>query len=181
LSRLPFLERARSAVKEGCLERFIGVTRSETRSEGSRTKSCQQRHKFRNRYPQLYPSGGRFRRDNRRASLRGDESYFSSASDLQEYRHERHREPYEHPLAQSLTASPDLLRNRGRPPLRLTLLKQSVSVGATSKNANVLPSGAADPDQRPGSAGIVPSSAAAVYSDRSFTAAHSHSPVYEHP
>jgi serine/threonine protein kinase len=155
---ITFLERARSAVKKA-VGKVIGVTRSETRSEGSRrravssaTSSGTDTYAHTPVTPML--------RDSRRASLRGDESYFSSTSDLQEHHHERHREPYEHPLAQSLTASPDLSANEGDP-FALDFAQQSVSVGATPKRERV-PSGTADPDERPGPPDRTVSAAASI-------------------
>lgn len=155
---ITFLERARSAVKKA-VGKVIGVTRSETRSEGSRRRAASSATSSGTDTHNSTPVGP-LRRDNRRASLRGDESYFSSASDLQEYRHERHREPYEHPLAQSLTASPDLSATEGDP-FALDFAQQSVSVGATPKRERV-PSGAADPDQRPGPPDRTVSAAASI-------------------
>ncbi|KAE9377427.1 kinase-like protein [Stipitochalara longipes BDJ] len=155
---ITFLERARSAVKKA-VGKVIGVTRSEARSEGSRrravssaTSSGTDIHNYTPVTPIL--------RDSRRASLRGDESYFSSASDLQEHQHERYREPYEHPLAQSLTASPDLSSAEGDP-FALDFAQQSVSVGATPKRERV-PYGTADPDERPGPPDRTVSAAASI-------------------
>ncbi|KAH6662733.1 hypothetical protein B0J14DRAFT_284996 [Halenospora varia] len=135
---ITFLERARSAVKK-TINKVISVTRSETRSEGSRKRAISSATSSgtENLHPPLTPLS----RDGRRASLRGDESYFASATD-----HYEHREPYEHPLAQSLTASPDLPANVGDP-FAKDFGQQSSSVGATPKR---VPSGSsADFDTRP--------------------------------
>jgi serine/threonine protein kinase len=151
---ITFLERARSAVKKA-VGKVIGVTRSETRSEGSRRRavsSATSSGTDTHNHTPLTP----VQRDSRRASLRGDESYFPSATDLPEH----HREPYEHPLAQSLTASPDLSANEGDP-FALELAQQSVSVGATPKRERV-PPGTADPDARPGPPDRTVSAAASI-------------------
>jgi [calcium/calmodulin-dependent protein kinase] kinase len=144
---ITFLERARSAVKKAVGKVIGGVTRGETRSEGSRRRAVSSATSSGNdahNHAPLTP----VQRDSRRSSLRGDESYFVSVTDLQEHQREQHREPYEHPLAQSLTASPDLSAPEGDP-FAPDFAQQSVSVGATPKRERV-PSGAADPDARPG-------------------------------
>ncbi len=142
---ITFLERARSAVKKA-VGKVIGVTRSETRAEGSRrravsnaTSSGLDTH---NTSPLSLTPG---LRDNRRASLRGDESYFGSLSDLQDH---HHREPTEHPLAQSLTASPDLSIHEGYP-FALDFARPSAPVGA-APTRDCKPPGTPDPDFRPG-------------------------------
>ncbi|KAE8448892.1 hypothetical protein EG329_008688 [Mollisiaceae sp. DMI_Dod_QoI] len=139
---ITFLERARSAVKKA-VGKVIGVTRSETRGEGSRrravsnaTSSGTDTHHHSPLTPIL--------RDSRRASLRGDESYFATLADL----NDQHREPTEHPLAQSLTASPNPSVHEGDP-FAVDFTQQSLSVGATPKREQA-PSSAADPDARPG-------------------------------
>jgi serine/threonine protein kinase len=137
---ITFLERARSAVKKA-VGKVIGVTRSETRSEGSRRRAVSSATSSgtENIHPPLTPT---LRDNSRRASLRGDESYFASVGDLHE-----HREPTEHPLAQSLTASP-ALSTREDDLLALDSSQQSFSVGATPKR---LGSGTpTDFDARPG-------------------------------
>ena len=151
---ITFLERARSAVKKA-VGKVIGVTRSETRSEGSRrravsnaTSSGAETHHTTAMTP--------FLRDSRRASLRGDE--FLYASTVDETRHSR--EPIEHPLAQSLTASPDLSMGEGDP-FSLDFAQHSVSVGATPTSERVS-SGTADPDVRPGPPDRTVSAAASV-------------------
>jgi hypothetical protein len=94
-------------------------------------------------------------RDNRRGSLRGDESYFASVSDL----NERQREPYEHPLAQSLTASPAASGSRDNFAYEFAQ-QQSSSVGATPKRVG---SGlSADFDTRPGPPDRTVSAAASI-------------------
>ncbi|KAF4628092.1 hypothetical protein G7Y89_g10061 [Cudoniella acicularis] len=145
---ITFLERARSAVKK-TINKVIGVTRSETRSEGSRKRAISNATSSGtdNIHTPLTP----ITRESRRASLRGDETYFSST-------HE-HREPYEHPLAQSLTASPDLAVNVGDP-FALDFGQQSSSVGATPKR---VPSGtSADFDTRPGAPDRTTSATASI-------------------
>lgn len=140
---ITFLERARSAVKKA-VGKVIGATRSETRGEGSRRRAVSSATSSgtdtQNHTP-ITP----VLRDSRRASLRGDESYFASpASEVQE----PHREPYEHPLAQSVTASPELSDAEGDP-FALDAVQQSVPVGATPKRERV-ESVRAGPDARPG-------------------------------
>lgn len=137
---LNFLERARSALKK-TVNKVIGAARSETRGEGSRKRAISSATSSGtdNLHTPLTPGS----RDGRRASLRGDESYFLSNHDLHEP-----REPYihtGHPLAQSLTASPDLLVTVD--PLSHAA-QHSSSVGATLKR---VPSGtSSDFDTRPG-------------------------------
>lgn len=137
---ITFLERARSAVKKA-VGKVIAVTRSETRSEGSRrravsnaTSSGADTHHTTPVTPLL--------RDSRRSSLRGDESFFAAVEDIH-----HHREPTEHPLAQSVTASPDVSHGEGDP-FALDFAQHSL-VGATPKRERVS-SGTADPDVRPG-------------------------------
>lgn len=154
---ITFLERARSAVKKA-VGKVIGVTRSETRSEGSRRRAVSSATSSGTDIHHLPQTP--ILRDSRRASLRGDESYFASTTDNQEHHREYHREPYEHPLAQSLTASPDPSANEGDP-FALDFAQQSVSVGATPKREHV-PAGTADPDARPGPPDRTVSAAASV-------------------
>ena len=149
---ITFLERARSAVKKA-VGKVIGVTRSETRSEGSRRRAVSSATSSGtdNFHPPLTPM---MRDNSRRASLRGDESYFASVSDLHE-----HREPTEHPLAQSLTASPAISERDGDP-FALDFTQQSSSVGATPKRL-----GSASPaisDTRPGPPDRTVSAAASI-------------------
>jgi serine/threonine protein kinase len=152
---ITLLERARSAVKKA-VGKVIGVTRSETRSEGSRRRAASSATSSGN--DQLYSPVTPILRDSRRASLRGDESYFASIADLH---HEHHREPTEHPLAQSLTASPDLSANGDvKDPFALDFAQHSSSVGATPKR---VPSGTgADFDTRPGPPDRTVSAAASI-------------------
>ncbi|KAL2073930.1 hypothetical protein VTL71DRAFT_11256 [Oculimacula yallundae] len=154
---ITFLERAKSAVKKA-VGKVIGV-RSETRSsEGSRRRAVSnatssgaetQHNSPLNLTPAL--------RDTRRASLRGDESYFASLSDLQD---QPHREPTEHPLAQSLTASPDFSL-RGENPFVHDFAQPFAPVGATptrERKASIF----ADPDVRPGPPDRTVSAAASI-------------------
>ncbi|KAH9207515.1 hypothetical protein DL95DRAFT_313576 [Leptodontidium sp. 2 PMI_412] len=154
---ITFLERARSAVKKA-VGKVISVTRSETRGEGSRRRAASnatssgadtQHNSPLNLTPGL--------RDTRRASLRGDESYFTSLSDLQDH---HYREPTEHPLAQSLTASPDLLVH-GEDPFTLDSAQLPVPVGATPTRERKA-STVADPDVRPGPPDRTVSAAASI-------------------
>jgi SNF1-activating kinase 1 len=151
---ITFLERARSAVKKA-VGKVIGVTRSETRSEGSRRRAASSATSSGTENVYHSPITPLLR-DSRRASLRGDESYFTSMSDLQDH----HREPTEHPLAQSLTASPDLSPGieEGRNLFSLDFAAQSSSVGATPKR---VPSGT-DFDPRPGPPDRTVSAAASI-------------------
>ncbi|KUJ06603.1 kinase-like protein [Mollisia scopiformis] len=151
---ITFLERARSAVKKA-VGKVIGATRSDTRSEGSRRRAVSNATSSgtdTQHHSPLTP----ILRDSRRASLRGDESYFASLADL----HDHHREPTEHPLAQSQTASPNLSVHEGDP-FAVDFAPQSLSVGATPKRERV-PSSAADPDTRPGAPERTVSAAASV-------------------
>lgn len=147
---ITILDRARSMLKKG-ISKVIGSTRSETRSDGSRKRAVSSAtssgaENFMQPLTPVY-------RESRRSSLRGDESYFASVSDL----NDRHREPYEHPLAQSQTASPAGSRESfaiesGQP--------QSKSVGATPKRVG---SGStADFDARPGPPDRTVSAAASI-------------------
>jgi serine/threonine protein kinase len=139
---ITFLERARSAIKK-TVNKVMGSTRSETRSEGSRRRAISSATS--SGTDNLYTPFSPMVRDNRRASLRGDESYFAAFQDKHE-----HRDPYTHyghPLAQSLTASPDLAVKQGDP-FSKDFSQQSFSVGATRTH---LPSGEGPNfDQRPG-------------------------------
>ncbi|KAG0645982.1 Serine threonine-kinase ssp1 [Hyphodiscus hymeniophilus] len=138
---ISILDRARSMVKKG-ISKIISTTRSETRAEGSRRRAVSNATSSgTDSYPQ--PPLTPMLRDSRRASLRGDESYFASVPDL----NERHREPYEHPLAQSLTASPAASNTRGAFANEFAQ-PHSNSVGATPHRVG---SGSStDFDKRPG-------------------------------
>ncbi len=151
---ITFLERARSAVKKA-VGKVIGVTRSETRSEGSRRRAVSNATSSGAETHHTTPLTP-FLRDSRRASLRGDEILFAAGLDDTRY----HREPTEHPLAQSLTASPDLSNGEGDP-FSLDFAQHSLSVGATPKRERVS-SGTADPDVRPGAPDRTVSTAASV-------------------
>jgi serine/threonine protein kinase len=139
---ITFLERARSAIKK-TVNKVIGSTRSETRGEGSRKRAISSATS--SGTDNLHAPFTPLSRDNRRASLRGDESYFAAFQDKYE-----HRDPYSHsghPLAQSLTASPDVAVKPGDP-FSKDFAHQSSSVGVTPTG---VPSGSAvNFDQRPG-------------------------------
>ena len=149
---ISILDRARSMVKKG-ISKIISTTRSETRSEGSRRRAVSNATSSGADLPAgpLTP----MMRDSRRASLRGDESYFGSVVDL----NDRHREPYEHPLAQSQTASPaastikDIFGSDFDYP-------QTNSVGAAPHRAGSRP--LADFDARPGPPDRTVSAAASI-------------------
>jgi SNF1-activating kinase 1 len=149
---IAFLERARSALKK-TVNKVIGVTRSETRSEGSRRRAVSSATSSGTDNFQ-FPTTPVLR-ESRRSSLRGDESYFASANDLQ-----GHREPYEHPLAQSLTASPDLASKADDPFSHDFAQQQSSLVGATPKR---MPwGGSSEIDVRPGPPDRTVSTAASI-------------------
>lgn len=154
---ITFLERARSAIKK-TVNKVIGATRSETRSETSRrraassaTSSGTDLHHHHHHSSPITP----ILRDSRRASLRGDETYFASVSDLNE---QHYREHSEHPLSQSVVASPDLPSQDGenRDPFSLDFA-QSSSVGTPKK----VPAGT-DFDKRPGPPERTVSAAASI-------------------
>ncbi|EHK99272.1 putative Serine/threonine-protein kinase ssp1 [Glarea lozoyensis 74030] len=140
---ITFLERARSAIKK-TVNKVIGSTRSETRGEGSRRRAISSATSSGtdNLHTPFTPLS---RGDNRRASLRGDESYFAAFQDKYEQ-----REQYTHsghPLAQSLTASPDTAHKPADPFAR-DFAHGSSSVGATPTR---IPSGdGLNFDSRPG-------------------------------
>lgn len=87
---ITFLERARSAVKKA-VGKVIG------RGDGSRKRAVSSANSSGTDTSISIPVTPM--RDARRASLRGDESYFAAVREL--------REPGEHPLAQSVSASPE--------------------------------------------------------------------------
>jgi len=118
---ITFLERARSAIKK-TVNKVIGVARSEGGSRRRAASSATSSGTDLVHTP-ITPIS----RDSRRASLRGDESYFASVSDFHDQ-----REPTEHPLAQSLTASPDLSLG-SVDPFSLDFPNHSSSVGATPR------------------------------------------------
>jgi len=158
---ITFLERARSAVKKA-VGKVIGVTRSETRGEGSRRRAVSNATSSgtdTQHHSPLTP----ILRDSRRASLRGDEpsSYFASLADL-------HNVPEAvghpgHPLSQSVTASPISSVHDGDPFATdfAAQQQQSLSVGATPKYEKA-PSSSGDPDTRPGPPDRTVSAAASV-------------------
>ncbi|KAI9054085.1 hypothetical protein LZ554_001256 [Drepanopeziza brunnea f. sp. 'monogermtubi'] len=152
---ITFLERARSALKK-TVSKVIGATRSETRGEGSRRRAVSNatssgRDSQQNSPLNLTPA----LRETRRASLRGDEYCFASLTELQEH---HRREATEHPLAQSLTASPDLSVYQDDP-FGLDFTKPSASSGATPSYEHS-PSGR--PDARPGHPDRSDSTAASI-------------------
>ena len=156
---ITMMDRARSVVKK-----VIGKVSStiSTRVDGSRKRATSNATSSGADNPQSFaPHTPQtpitpYYLDRRRTSLRGDESYFTSVSDLHEY-----REPTEHhPLAQSLTASPDLSADDDRDPFSLNTYQQSASVGATPKRAG--PSPAAGSDSRPGLPDRTVSAAASI-------------------
>jgi [calcium/calmodulin-dependent protein kinase] kinase len=136
---ITFLERARSVLKK-TVGKVAGAMRSD-KSEGSRRRATSNATSSStdNFHPPLTPH---MRENVRRASLRGDESYFATVTDAYE-----HREPAEHhPLAQSQTASPDHSLNGDV--FALDFAQQQSSVGATPKHKGSYP--ASDFDARPG-------------------------------
>ncbi|ESZ89940.1 hypothetical protein SBOR_9677 [Sclerotinia borealis F-4128] len=103
---ITFLERARSTLKK-TLGKVTSVMRND-RSEGSRKRATSNATNTSSgaenpTHPPPYTPI--LRELIRRASLRGDE-YFSTIGDSH---NDHHKESTEHPLAQSLTASPDLV------------------------------------------------------------------------
>lgn len=159
---ITFLERARSAVKKA-VGKVIGVTRSETRGEGSRRRAVSNATSSgtdTQHHSPLTP----ILRDSRRASLRGDEgsSYFASLSDLHDIRLE-HVGHSGHPLSQSVTASPISSIHEEDPfAVNFAAQQQSLSVGATPKRERAPSSTAADPDTKPGPPDRTVSAAASV-------------------
>lgn len=140
---ITFLERARSAVKKA-VGKVIGVARSETRSEGSRRRAVSNATSSGADTHQHPPShNGTPLKDARRASLRGDDSYFSPLSELQDH----HRTTTEHPLTQSLTASPDCSPYRSEP-FALDFARSSSTLASTTREQ--LPTSVPGSDVRPG-------------------------------
>jgi serine/threonine protein kinase len=140
---ITFLERARSTLKK-TLGKVTSVMRSDRsertdiprkRATSNATSSGAENSSS---FPPLTPV---LREFVRRASLRGDESYFSSFTD------NHHKEPTEHPLAQSQTASPDSAPNN---PFSAEFSLDSSTVGATPKKRLGSISAASDFDARPG-------------------------------
>lgn len=124
---ISIIERARSAVKKA-VGKVLSVTRSETRSEGSRRRTVSSAAGTgMDTLHQSYSPASPLARDSRRGSLRGDELFFAAANTL----HER-REPTEHPLAQSSIADPDTSTDDGSL-FPLDSVQQSASVGASPK------------------------------------------------
>jgi serine/threonine protein kinase len=116
---ITFLERARSALRKTAKQALTLATNvvkpgSDTRSDGSRRRAISSAtssgtDNLHMPYTPSTPVRGGIR-EYRRASLRGDEQYFASVSDL----HEPER-PFEHPLSQSLAASPEPSSNGDDP------------------------------------------------------------------
>lgn len=149
---ITFLERARSTLKK-----VVGIVRGgpkSERGEGSRRRAISSATSSGTDTRQHTPMTPTIR-DSRRNSLRVDEGYFASVSDL----HDHHREANEHPLAQSQTASPDFSVTGD--PFTLDFAQNFVSVGATPKHEN-MPSGTAVSDERPGPPDRTVSAAASI-------------------
>jgi serine/threonine protein kinase len=124
---ISIIERARSAVKKA-VGKVLSVTRSETRSEGSRRRTVSSAVGPASDSPhQPFSPASPLGRDGRRGSLRGDESSFAPANTL----HER-REPTDHPLSQSSTTGHDMSAEDGNLS-QLDSSPQSPSVGASPK------------------------------------------------
>lgn len=109
---LSLIERARSAMKK-TTETVLNLvkTNSKSKLEGSRRRAVSSAtssgtDNLHSPYSPSTPIMAGIR-EPRRASLRGDEQHFQSMSDL----HEPER-PSEHPLSQSVTASPDPTPNK---------------------------------------------------------------------
>ena len=119
---ITFLERARSTFKK--IGKAIGVTRGERSGESSRRRAVSSATSSAPDSAAHTPVTSAMR-DNRRASLREDDSYFAAVSSLPEQ-----REPYEHPLAQSHSASPEQSTDCNDPFAR-NFAQNSSSVGAT--------------------------------------------------
>jgi len=124
-----FMERARSVVKKA-VGKVINVARSETRQDSSRRRAKSSANSSGTDTAHNSPLTP-ILRDSRRSSIRGDEHYFASVSDLQEQVREY---TSEHPLSQSVTASPAMAttkENEQRDPFFHNLVGQSSSAGAT--------------------------------------------------
>ena len=154
---ITFLDRARSMVKKG-FNKIINTTRSETRSEGSRRRAVSSATSSgTENLPQIAQIPVTpILQDIRRASFRGDESYFASVTDLN---NEPPRDPYEHPLAQSVTATPAASGNTDSFTSEFAQ-RQSSSVGATLKCVGT--GSSADLDARPGPPDRTLSAAASI-------------------
>ncbi|RDL37987.1 Protein kinase-like (PK-like) [Venustampulla echinocandica] len=160
---ITFLERARSAVKK-TINKVIGVTRSETRGESSRKRAISSATS--SGADVLHTPLTPGIRETRRSSLRGDESFFAT---IRDHQHE-HREPYEHPLSQSLTASPDLSTSPGDPFERIAA-QYPAKAGATPKGSFASTPAAAE--TRPGPPDRSISAAASI--ETVIRRSHSHS------
>ena len=128
---ITFLERIKSVTKNAkkAMGKVMGGTRTE-RSESSRTRrravsSVASSEADSSNSP--LPIAPVAREIIRRTSLRGDESYFSTITDINDH---RERETMEHPLAQSLTAGPHRPIEKGDLFAR-DFAQHSASVGAS--------------------------------------------------
>ncbi|RDW91620.1 kinase-like protein [Coleophoma crateriformis] len=134
---ITFLERARSAIKK-TVSKAIGAVRSD-RGEGSRRRATSS---VTSSAPDIYSPHASYSRDARRASLRADDfDYFETIRADEE----QHR--YEHPLAQSLTASPDRPNEAGQDLFSLDFAEKPNSVGGIPSTDE--PGSASNPDVRP--------------------------------
>lgn len=126
---ITFLERARSVMKKA-VGKVMNVARSETRGESSRRRAKSSANSSGTDTAHNSPLTP-ILKDSRRSSIRGDEHYFASVSDLQEQVKEY---TTEHPLSQSVTASPAVANNKEnelRDPFFRNFIGQSSSAGAT--------------------------------------------------
>jgi serine/threonine protein kinase len=98
---ISIFERARSAMKK-TVGKVFG------RGEGSRKRAVSSATSSGTDISQSTPATPARDRDSRRSSIRVDDSYFTAVRDPRSY-----RDPAEHPLAQSVTASPDLPASEG--------------------------------------------------------------------
>lgn len=125
---LTFLERARSVVKKA-VGRVIGVGRNE-KSDGSRRRAISNAT---SPGPESYSQPPTpYLREARRPSLRGDEHHYASMNDIHDH---RQAYAYEHPLAQSVTASP-LKQVEEQDPFAAGVAKLPGLVGAHSHSAS---------------------------------------------
>jgi len=131
---ITLLERIKSVTKNAkkAMGKVMGGTRAE-RSESSRTRrravSSVTSSEADSSSTSHLPIAPVAREIIRRTSLRGDESYFSTITDINDH---RQRETMEHPLAQSLTASPDPPLEKGDLFAR-DFAQHSASVGASPR------------------------------------------------
>jgi serine/threonine protein kinase len=144
---ITFLERAKSAMKK-TINKVIGVTKS----EGSRRRAMSSATSSGTDTRQHTPLTPTMRDQSRRASLRGDESYFASVTDMNDHCHTT-----EHPLSQSVVASPEIPTWEGNP-FAQDFAAQPVPVGNTPN----VPTGTPDPKSRPGPPDRTISTAASI-------------------